>query len=90
MSADAASGDGARFERWPKKRAAREALLAAIAADVEPGRDYTEREVDAIIVARIAFDDHVLVRRELVVHGLLRRVPSGARYWRELPGAGRG
>ena len=89
MSAEPAPGDGTRFERWPKKRAAREALLDAIAADFEPGRDYTEREVDTIIGARIAFDDHVLVRRELVVHALLRRVPSGARYWREPADAAR-
>lgn len=60
-----------RLRQLPAQRKKRQVVLAAIAADFEPGRDYAEDEVNAVIGAR--YDDYCTVRRELVDDGVLER-----------------
>lgn len=72
-----------RLRQLPAQRKKRQVVLAALAADFEPGREYAEDEVNAIIGAR--HDDYCTVRRELVDDGLLQRGKAedpGLRYRR--------
>ena len=68
---------------WPSKRAKQLAVLEYLAHSFEAGRDYTEKEVNAILMAAHTFGDFFLLRRELVEAKELRRTIDGARYWRE-------
>jgi len=58
------------------------AALGRVCESFERGRDYDEPSVNAIIQSRIAFEDYVLIRRELIDEGLLRRSRDCRRYWR--------
>ena len=71
-----------RVTRWPRKARDRDAVLRHLAAAFEPGREYAEAEVNAMLDARTLVGDHALLRRELIVHGLLEREPDGSRYRR--------
>ncbi len=55
----------------PSQRKKRKVLLDLLAADFEPGRSYTEQEVNFKILDH--YDDYCTVRRELVDFGLLKR-----------------
>lgn len=69
-----------RLLRLPAQRKKRLVVLAALAADFEPDRDYAEAEVNAIVTARYA--DYCTVRRELVDERLLERDGLPPRYRR--------
>lgn len=69
-----------RLRQLPAQRKKRLVVLAALAADFEPGRDYAEAEVNALITGR--FPDYCTVRRELVDERLLARDGLPPRYRR--------
>lgn len=70
-----------RLTAIPRKPARREQLLAHLAETLfEPGRDYTEREVNDALLA--VHDDCAALRRYLVVAGLLTRTKDGGSYRR--------
>ena len=46
----------------------------------EPGRTYTEKEVNGIL--RDIFDDYVTLRRYLIEYGFLERTRDCRTYWR--------
>jgi len=71
-----------RLTRWPEKMKEQPPLLAYLAAKFEPGRSYTEKEVNAIILEQITFKDYVTLRRALVDFGFVGREIDGSRYWR--------
>ena len=71
-----------RLLRWPKKAADKAVCLEYLAGRFEPGVRHTEREVNERIGAWTVDGDHALLRREMVVAGLLRRTPDGRAYWR--------
>ncbi len=71
-----------KLMRLPGKRRPRFAALRQMAERFETGRDYTEKEVNEILLAGMAFGDAELVRRELIEAGLLLRTGDGSRYWR--------
>ena len=71
-----------RVKQWPKKTAAREAVLTYLWSKFEDGRDYSEQEVNAVLGALHTFGDHSMLRRALVDAGRLCRVPDGSRYWK--------
>lgn len=48
----------------------------------EPGRRYSEREVNAVLSSR--YDDYSTLRRYLIDEGLLTRSPAGSAYWRSV------
>ncbi|MBQ9988523.1 MAG: DUF2087 domain-containing protein [Clostridia bacterium] len=64
----------------PRRAEKRRAVLERIAALFSPGRDYTEKEVNAVLAP--VFSDITLLRRELIESGLLCRERDGSRYWR--------
>jgi len=67
-----------RVVRMPAHRSKRRVLLDHIAQVFEPGRRYTENEVNATL--RAFSDDYVTVRRYLVDEDLLSR--EAGIYWR--------
>lgn len=69
---------GGRITSVPAARTKRLILLDWLAQDFEPGRRYSEREVNEILAARDA--DPAAMRRYLVDEGLLDR--AGGEYWR--------
>ncbi|GAA0472078.1 MULTISPECIES: DUF2087 domain-containing protein [Streptomyces] len=70
-----------RLTAIPRKTARRRQLLAHLAETLfEPGRDYTEREVnDALLTVH---EDCSALRRYLVTDGLLTRTRDGSSYRR--------
>jgi hypothetical protein len=73
-----------RVTRWPGQKyvADRRLIIAYLADKFETGRDYTEREVNALLNQYHTFEDWALLRRELFEQGYLNRVNDGTRYWR--------
>ncbi|MCQ2446544.1 MAG: DUF2087 domain-containing protein [Clostridia bacterium] len=74
-------GEG-RLKSFPAKRPLRILVLSKVAEGFAGGRDYTEKEVNAVIRERIAFSDVELVRRELYEAQLIGRLPDGSKYWK--------
>jgi hypothetical protein len=72
-----------KIAQLPAKGAPRLDVLEYLAEKFETGRDYKEKEVNAIIIAWHTFEDYFLLRRELIDHKLLKRTPDGSRYWKE-------
>lgn len=67
----------------PSKHRVRIPVLHYLAAKTDPGRDYTEREITALLSEWLCGPDPDETRRLLIDHGLLARTMDGARYWRE-------
>jgi biotin operon repressor len=63
--------DGPKLRQVPAKRKARASVLAELLRRFEPGRRYTEAEVNAIL--REAHEDVAFLRRELVDYRYLSR-----------------
>ena len=60
-----------RLTRLPAQRSKQRIILERLAQEFEPGREYTEREVNRILVE--FYDDVATLRRGLVEQGLLER-----------------
>jgi DNA-binding transcriptional ArsR family regulator len=73
-----------RVTAWPTKRRDQQVLIEYMASLFEPGRDYTEKEVNAVLIERMhpIFKDYATIRRELYDNGYLDRERDGSRYWR--------
>ena len=73
-----------RATAWPTTRRDRQLLIEYMASRFEPGRDYTEKEVNAVLLERMhpIFKDYAIIRRELYDNGYLDRERDGSRYWR--------
>ncbi len=71
-----------RIKQLPARREPRLAVLSYLADKFEC-RDYTEKEVNAIIESWHTFGDYFVLRRELIDSGLMHREPDGSRYWKE-------
>jgi len=65
---------------WPRKQKEKLVLLLRISGLFEPGRRYTEREVNAVLVP--VWPDYAELRRYLIEYGFLARKPDGSEYWR--------
>jgi hypothetical protein len=71
---------------FPRGGRDRDILIQSIVLDLDDGRTYTEREIDAALrawkrdVAPAIETDHVTIRRLLVDRGRLERTPDGSRY----------
>ncbi len=70
-----------KLKVWPAKPDKKEAVIIWLARKFEEGREYSEKEVSAIINDNHSFSDHPLLRRELYDRGYLDRTPNGLKYW---------
>ncbi|MEV5979570.1 DUF2087 domain-containing protein [Streptomyces sp. NPDC052114] len=74
---------GGRLVVMPVRRALRRALLEHLAERFfEPGRRYTETEVNTALGQ--CYDDYSTLRRYLIDERLLARSPEGSAYWRSV------
>ncbi len=71
-----------KLKQWPSKQAPREEVFSYLAEKFEPGRDYTEHEVNAILSSWHTFGDLFILRRGMIESGWLKRMRDGSRYWR--------
>ena len=67
--------------RWPKKKDEKLAVLQYLKTKLNPGIEYTEKEINAVIISWHIFMDFTLLRREMIVNGLLERTPDCRKYW---------
>lgn len=72
-----------KLVQYPSKKPMRLLALIRIADKLEPLRKYTEKEVNEIIKASIAFGDIELIRREMFQYKLIGRLRDGSEYWLE-------
>lgn len=75
-----AGGHAAELRRWPKKQKEKLVVLDRIALGFEPEREYTEKEVNAVLSG--ITEDYVTVRRYLIDYGFFERRPGGTGYRR--------
>ena len=66
--------------RLPTKEARWLVILRWLASKFEPGERYTEKQVNAVLVA--VNEDYATLRRNLIEYGFMRRERGGSTYWR--------
>ena len=59
--------------------------LRYLASKFDHGRQYTEKEVNALLNDWHTFGDWALLRRDLCDRHFIGREPDGSRYWLEQP-----
>ncbi len=69
---------GGRLTSWPSKRRTRAHLLLHLVTYFEPGRTYTEKQVNEILAA--LWQDYAFMRREMVEYGYLVRTSDASAY----------
>lgn len=72
----------------PAQQKKLQAVLRHIARQFQPGRDYSERQVNAVLAG--FHPDIASLRRGLISYGLLAREADGGRYWLPAPAAAAG
>ena len=73
-----------RLVRWPSKYSIQKLAMWVLWTRFDSRRVYSEKEVNAVLMAANTFGDHVTLRRELVDHHLLTRKSDCSEY-RKLP-----
>jgi hypothetical protein len=77
--ADFCLPDG-RLKAIPAQRKKLEAVLRHVARSFEPGKRYSEKQVNEILAG--FHEDTASLRREMVASGLMQREGGGGEYWR--------
>jgi hypothetical protein len=72
-----------RLVRLPNKFSVQQMAMWVLWTRFAPRRDYTEKEVNAIVNAQHTFGDPATLRRELINMKLLGRESDCSRYWKE-------
>jgi hypothetical protein len=72
-----------RLVRLPNKWSVQQMAMWVLWTRFSPRRDYTEKEVNAMLNAWATFGDPATLRRELVNMKLLGRESDCSRYWKE-------
>src|SRR2546425_1793066 len=70
-----------RITQWPSRMKIQRMAAALLARRFEPGRDYTETEVNALLMDGHTFADWALLRRVLYDWRFLDRESDCSRYW---------
>ena len=65
---------------WPKRKEDKKIVVEYLSSKFEPERVYSEKEVNEIILSWHTFNDHTLLRRELIEQKLLCRTPDCKEY----------
>jgi hypothetical protein len=71
-----------KLKVWPSKPEKKQLAVEYLASKFEFDKEYMEKEISEIIKQNHTFNDHPMLRRELVNRKLLERTPNGAKYWR--------
>jgi len=70
-----------RLIQWPSRFKLQQMAAALLATRFEPGRNYVEKEVNAVLVEWHTFGDWALLRRVLCDWLFLDRESDCSRYW---------
>jgi PTH1 family peptidyl-tRNA hydrolase len=70
-----------RLKWWPSKRSKQLLALDYLSSKFEPGKTYSESEVNDLLNQWHTFGDPALLRRELFDDGQLNRQLNGTEYW---------
>ncbi|RMG82038.1 MAG: DUF2087 domain-containing protein [Bacteroidetes bacterium] len=72
-----------KFDRMPGKRQKKKlaAMLQFLAQQFEPGKKYSEKEVNEILNQYHSFNDPATLRRLMFGSRLLNRTLDGKHYW---------
>jgi len=71
-----------KLKLWPTKRAKQIIVLQYLANKFDFECKYTEKEVNQILNKWHKFEDHALLRRELIEVKYLSRTEDGGQYWK--------
>lgn len=74
-------GPDGRLKALPAQQKKRLIVLRHCLAAFEPGRRYSQSEVNDIL-SQFSAEDYVTLRRYLIDYGLMDREPGGGEYWR--------
>jgi hypothetical protein len=69
-----------RLVQWPTRQRVQRMAIELLATRFEPGREYTEQEVNFLLLEWHTFRDWALLRRLLYDWKHLDREPDGSRY----------
>ncbi len=69
-----------RLKTWPVKAHLQEVALGYVAKTFEPGKEYSEAEVNDLVSEAHSFGDAALLRRALVDTGIVTRTANGSVY----------
>ena len=69
-----------KIKVWPKRKEDKKIVVEYLASKFEADKVYSEKEVNEIILFWHTFNDHTLLRRELVEQKLLTRTPDCKQY----------
>lgn len=71
-----------KLKVWPSKPDKKQLAMEYLAAKFEFDKEYKEKEVSEIIRNNHTFNDHPMLRRELINRKLLARTANGSKYWK--------
>ena len=71
-----------KLKVWPSKPEKKQSAMEYLASKFEFDKEYEEKEVSEIIRNNHTFNDHPMLRRELINRKLLARTQNGSKYWR--------
>ena len=66
-------------EKIARKAAKRKIQVDRAATIFEPGKRYTETEINILLMQ--LFEDHVFARRMMIEYNILDRTSNGSTYW---------
>jgi len=72
--------DDGRLRQWPTRYKVQRMAADYLAARFEPGREYSEHEVNELLLDWHTFADWALLRRVLCDWRYMKREPDGTRY----------
>jgi len=72
--------DDGRIIQWPVRQKVQRMAVTYLAKRFEPGREYSEREVNDLLREWHTFGDWALLRRRLCDWRYMVREPNGTRY----------
>lgn len=69
-----------KIKVWPKRKDDKKTVVEYLSSKFENGKIYSEKEVNEIILSWHTFNDHTLLRRELIEQKFLTRTPDCKEY----------
>ncbi len=75
--------EAGRLKQYPVKRPMKFLALEYLAGKFEKDKQYTEKEINALLEQWHTFGDPATLRRDLYDYRFLDRKPDGSAYWLE-------
>ena len=72
--------DLGRLTQWPSRYKVQRMAVALLGRRFEPGREYSEKELNFALMDGHTFADWAILRRSLVDWGFMTRESDGSRY----------